>query len=104
MTRVAVRNAADPEQTKKAGRKDKSRSEQEQEDLHAVLSTPAGRRFVHRIIDHSGLYRQSFDGTSRTYFAEGERNVALWLLAEVKSVAPRAYLTMLGEQIETEGE
>ena len=102
--RVEVRNAADPKQVKQAGKKLKSREEVEAEDLRAVLRTPVGRRFLYRVLERTGFFRSSFKTSAEMAFLEGERNVGLWLHSEIGQVDPRAFLQMLGEKIENEGD
>lgn len=71
---------------------------QEKQDLVDVMSTPAGRRLMHKILARTGIYRCSFNGQSNaTIFAEGGRNQGLMLLADIQTVAPGSYLKMLEE-------
>lgn len=76
--------------------------EQEIEDLLHVMSSRRGRRFVWRLLDYTGLYRQSFTGNSETFFNEGRRNVGLFILDEVTSAAPDQWLQMQREAREAE--
>jgi len=54
-------------------------------DLQEVLEMPsgAGRRFLVRLLEYAGLYRQSYTRNADTYYYEGKRAVALWLLSQV---------------------
>lgn len=72
---------------------------QEVEDLREVMSTPAGRRFVHRVLGLCGTFRLSFAGeqTHATAFNEGKRSVGNQLFAEVEAVSPNQFLNMLRE-------
>jgi hypothetical protein len=73
---------------------------QTQGDAQAVLSTPAGRRFVWRLIDSvARVHGASFCGesTHATAYQEGRRAVGIELLAELQRVAPAAYLLMVEE-------
>lgn len=57
---------------------------QELDDLKFVMGDPRGRRFIHKLLTRSGLYRCSFNGQSnQTIFNEGARNQGLQLLSEV---------------------
>jgi len=76
----------------------RDRLEQEKQDIVEVMSTPAGRRLVSKLLRRSGIYQCSFNGQSNaTIFNEGARNQGLQLLAEVQLAAPGSYLTMLKE-------
>ncbi len=92
-----MKNAADRSQVKQAEYKQKRSRENELDDVRHVLSTPNGRRFFWRYLSECGVFKTSFDGSSRTYFNEGERNVGLKLMADVNDADPEAYVTMLLE-------
>jgi hypothetical protein len=71
---------------------------QEKEDLEAVLSTAAGRRFVWGCIERSGVFGHSFrSDTHETAFAEGRRAEGIWLMVRVQEEAPKRWLEMLSE-------
>lgn len=93
-------NAADTGQVKERKRKDKDAEQQAQDDLREVMDTAAGRRFVWRMLERAGIYRQSFTGNSSTFFNEGERNVGLFLLSELQAACPQAFIQMQQEQLE----
>lgn len=98
MAKSLVKNSADEEQVRKAGDKEKLRAEREVNDLIAVMSTAHGRRHVRRqIVEVCGLYRSSYLGSptgrgSDPVFLEGNRNVGLQLLAEVRQYCPDLWL------------
>lgn len=102
MTRVLVKNAADAEQVNEATEKTKSRAERDRNDLVTVMQTPAGRRYVRRlVVETAGLYRSSYlNGPtgrgSDPVFMEGMRNVGLEKYAEIMDVCPE--LWALAEQ------
>jgi hypothetical protein len=96
-----VKNAADANQVENAKQKERSRREQELNDVRWVLSDRRGRRWFWAKLNECGVFKTSFDGSSRTYFNEGERNVGLKLLADVNDADPKAYVTML---LESRGE
>jgi hypothetical protein len=77
----------------------KREREQQLADTLFVMADPAGRRFMHRLLSRAGLYRSSFDvDPHRTSFNEGERNIGLFLMAEIMQVAAHQYAEMLEEQ------
>lgn len=77
----------------------KLRQQLQVEDLRFVMSTPAGRRFVHRVLGLCGTFRLSFTGeqTHTTAFNEGKRSLGNQLFAEVEAVSPEAFVDMLRE-------
>lgn len=97
MTDPVVTNAADESQVARAKKKEKQRFERDRDDMRWLLSDRRGRRMMHRWLEHCGVWRTSFDGTSRTYFNEGRRDVGLMLFAEVSEAAPEAFPVMMKE-------
>lgn len=74
-----------------------TRRKQEVEDFKWLTNHAPGRRILWRVLERAGVFRTSFDGTSRTYFNEGRRDLGLFLLAELHEIAPDAYPKMLKE-------
>lgn len=72
-------------------------------DLRSVMSTPAGRRFVWRLLTQAGLQGSSFASDPlTTAYNEGRRSVAISLLREAQRAAPELYTQALREQLEHE--
>lgn len=82
-------------------RKERDREEfsQEQLDLQALMSEGYGRRVVHRLLDHAGVFRISHTPGDpyETAFKEGSRNQGNWLLTQLMSTTPEQYAQMLKE-------
>lgn len=82
----------------------KSTQEYQLESFMWVMGDPRGRSFVQRLmVEMAGLYRPSFQAAGApdlTAFREGERNVALRLLGEIKTHCPELLLQMTKEQQE----
>lgn len=93
-----VRNAADPEQVKEAGQKEKHGRNKELDDIYWVLSTRQGRRFFLRYMTFCGVFRSSWDPSARIHFNEGQRNVGLMMLADLNESDPSAYEKMKREE------
>jgi hypothetical protein len=73
-------------------------SQQQIDDLIAVMSTTQGRRFVWRLLSEAGVYRTSFScDVALMSFNEGKRNVGLELLNELVSNCHSSYLKMVEE-------
>lgn len=67
---------------------------QEIEDLKAVMSSPAGRRFIWRQLEQAGVYEACFTPES-----EGGRRIGLFLLHELITECPGEYLKMQSEKM-----
>ena len=72
--------------------------EQQVADLQWLLANAQGRRVLARILDMSGTGRNSFTGSSTTFYNEGRRSIGVELEAEAKALAFDHYITMLQEQ------
>ena len=75
----------------------KLRRHQEQADIETLMGTPAGRRFVWRLLDATKVFQTSMTGNSYTFFNEGRRDVGLLIFGEVMEVCPDLYVTMQNE-------
>lgn len=81
----------------KAPKRTKER-EQELEDLRQVLTTPAGFRFVKRLINITGPYRSTYSSNDRDHaFLEGGRNFGCRLVADMVEACPEQYVRLLVE-------
>jgi hypothetical protein len=61
--------------------------EKRQKDLKALkdlLGSESGRWFFMRLFERCGFARDSFTGSSETFYAEGKRKIALMYLADVE--------------------
>jgi len=91
-----VKNAADKEQVRSAGRKEREKRRQELADLRDLMALPAGRRFIWRLINeicHCDAISAVTSG-SITYMNEGERNVGRLVKGDVFEAAHEAYQQM----------
>lgn len=68
------------------------------DELRQVMSTPAGRRFIWRLLDRAGMWRSSYrESRQDTDFLEGNRNIALMLWADLQRICPELKLRMQEE-------
>lgn len=73
---------------------DKERKE-DLDDVRAVMSSAAGRRFIWRLLEAGRIFQPSFTTDPIvTAFNEGQRNAGLMLWADVMEAAPEKFLTM----------
>lgn len=54
--------------------------------LNHVLSTELGRWFFCRLLDRTGILKQSFTGNSETFFNEGKRKVGVAYMNDLGSI------------------
>lgn len=91
------RNTADEGQVQDLSQKEKFRRDREANDMRSLLATIEGRRFLWRLMEKCGVYRESFTGSSETFFLEGKRSIGLFVIAEIIDAEPDAYLLMIKE-------
>lgn len=71
---------------------------QEVADLKWLMGNVQGRRITWRLLDRAGIYRSSFNHSgSLMAFAEGKRDMGLFLLAEVGEASPNGLLKLIAE-------
>lgn len=93
---------ADPAQVAARKLTSKQRERRADEDLDFVMSTPAGRRFVARLMSISPFNQLSYregdadDGRGMA-FREGRRSVCADLIIDVIRVSPAGYGLMMTE-------
>lgn len=68
------------------------------EDFQWLMKDKRGRRIVWSLLERTGVFRSSFTGNSETFFREGQRNVGLFLMAQIHEACPEQYAVMLQEQ------
>jgi len=95
MNQEKIMNAADESQVKEAKKKEKFGREQELSDVKFILSTEQGRRFFWRYLSICGVFKNSFTGSSETFFNEGKRLIGTTLLTEMVTADPDSYLKMI---------
>ena len=80
------------------GMRDRLARENEEADLKWLMGSKRGRRILWRLLDHSGVFRLSFNTNAMAMaFAEGNRNFGNRLLAMIHALCPELYPTMVKE-------
>lgn len=76
------------------------RRAQEEADVKAVLETPAGKRYVWRLLGITGVFRNPMqgDGDANTNFRCGMQAVGQTVLGEIHELCPERYSEMVKEQ------
>ena len=82
----------------KTKKQEKQDRREQLNDVCAIMDSPAGRRFVSRILAQSRVYKTSFAAQNdQTNFNEGMRNVGLWIFAECEEACADKILLMMQE-------
>jgi hypothetical protein len=96
---------------KRAAKRSEMLVKEEEADIKEVLSLPAGRRFVFRLLDRarvfSGIYAESPDGqcnVHKTLHREGARNLGLWQVKRIQSASPGLVMKLINEGLEREAQ
>lgn len=90
---------SDPEAAAdEAAQADRVARQQQVDDLKWLMAHAAGRRFVTRLLEETGLFRTSFH-TSGSVMSlnEGRKQVGYFLQSELVATTPEAYLKLLKE-------
>ncbi len=70
----------------------------ELEDLRWLLGHPQGRRIALRLLEEAGVFRSSFNHSGSVMaFNEGQRNIGLFLTAELLEASTAGYMKVLAE-------
>jgi len=97
-------STSNPKKVREAERAEQLRIKQQAADLREIMDTPGGRRFLRRLIyEVAGRDRSSYRDAVRgsdPVFLEGNRNVGLLLLEEMRQVSTNLYLLMEAEHFE----
>lgn len=102
MSEAVNTDIGNPETVAKAKVNAKAKAMTRREDVAAVLSTSAGRRFVWDLLGRCGIFALSYarGDTHETAFNEGKRQIGNPLFAEIQSEHPEAYAQMAAESKE----
>ena len=72
--------------------------ENEDADIHWLLSSERGRKITWKALEETGLFRSTFDENHAVMtFREGKRNLGLKLLSTINRANSELFLTMLSE-------
>ena len=80
--------------------KRKNRRDQELEDIKQILDTPQGVRFFRRLFSTGSMFSTTFTGNSKTFFLEGQRNIALRFFNDVCEAAPEKISDVIIEEVD----
>lgn len=93
-----VGNAADPEQVKKAEKKELRGRDQELNDWTATFDTPQRRRTLRKILAYCGVHRTVLGpNDAQTNFNAGRQDVGHFIEAQVLEADANIYSLMVTE-------
>lgn len=103
--RAVVRNAADPEQVRRAKRKVRAAEREAENDVRVALSTYEARRREWKRIGKWAPYESIWSSdVSRMAFNAGVQNCAHELIAEIVDADPELWLLMQREAMDRKRE
>jgi len=81
--RAHVRNAADPQQVKRAARKERDADEQRLEAIRAVLQTPEGRRVFWDLLVRASVFESIWNPNVQIHYNAGRQDFGHQLMADL---------------------
>lgn len=95
--RALVKNAADEQQVKEAGKRQMSVRDRELSDVAVVMSTPQGRRFMWRLMGHCKTYQSIWESSAKIHYNAGQQDIGHFLMSEILSSSEDTYQLMVKE-------
>jgi phage baseplate assembly protein W len=95
--RAQVRNAADPQQVKRAERRDRDAAAQVQASLKAVLSTTDGRAVMWELLERAGVFRSIWHPSAEIHYRAGRQDYGHELQALILACDEELYDAMTRE-------
>lgn len=97
----AVKNAADPQQVRRAGARDRDKRADEIEAFRALLALPAGRRAFWALLERAGVFRSVWDQSGqRIAYNAGRQDFGHELMAVLLEADEGGFAIMAGEAAE----
>lgn len=90
----AVRNAADPEQVRRAGRSEKDARRRYLDAARATLGTEAGRAFCWELLCKARIYESIFSASAAIYYHAGRQDYGHELQADLVAADEERYVQM----------
>lgn len=93
-SRVEVRNAADPQQVKRAARRQQRRDERRIDYYRTVLGTPAGRFVFWDLLASAGVFRSIYHASALIHYNAGRQDFGHELIATLVEADEELYQIM----------
>lgn len=92
--RAEVRNAADPEQVYRAGRKDKRKESARRQLYAAILATVDGRAFCWALLEKAKVFESIWHPSALIHYNAGRQDFGHELMADLIAADDAGYLLM----------
>jgi hypothetical protein len=92
--RAFVRNAADPEQVKRASERERRREHRFVDALRVVMQAPSGRIVMWELIGRAKVHESIWDQSARIHYNAGRQDYGHELMAALVSADEDLYLLM----------
>ena len=91
----------DSEHRKQKQDENKSRRDQELEDLRQILAIPGGRGYILRLLERCGCFNLSYcNNGNETSFKEGRRSVGLSIYRDIAEADHSGVRNIIGDHYE----
>lgn len=95
--RAQVRNAADPQQVRRAARKEKQLEERFTNALRDVMGSASGRLVLWELLSRAGVYRSIWVMTAEIHYRAGQQDFGHMIQAEILKAGEDGYELMARE-------
>lgn len=95
--RAQVRNAADPQQVRRAERKERDAAAQVQAAMRAVMATVDGRMVMWDLLERAGVFRSIWHPSAEIHYRAGRQDYGHELQAVILAADEDLYDTMTRE-------
>lgn len=92
--RAEVRNAADPQQVKRAARRQQRREERRIDNFRTVLGTVAGRAVFWHLLEAAGVFRSIWHNSAQIHYNAGRQDFGHELIATLLEADEELYQIM----------
>jgi hypothetical protein len=97
MNESLVKNAADEQQVKDAGKKLLSARERELADLRKALELKEVRDFVWRILEKTKVFGSIWEQSARIHYNAGQQDLGHFIMAEINDANQQSLFQMMIE-------
>ncbi len=92
-----VGNAGDEQQVRKAARSEKWLRERRSNDWRAIVGSPEGRRVLWYLLEQCKVFESIMETSARIYYNSGRQDFGHYLIGEITTADPQAWLLMQQE-------
>lgn len=76
---------------------ERKKEEEDRNALKEVLVSPAGRRVLYRILEHTGTFESIWDPSAKIHYNAGRQDVGHWLMIEIARADESSLAKMMQE-------